>query len=191
MLIVVKHRDLHARLELGLDFEALRALDVLKVDAAECRLQRGHGLDHAVDGVGGDFDVEHVDAGELLEQNRLALHHRLRCQRADIAEAEHRGAIGDDRDKVGAGGQRCRFRGIFGNRGAGGSHPRRIGQRKIALVGERLDRLNLKLTRLREPMIRKRRRMEVFRIGRHTFPPRAASTPNLTVSAADLSFAAD
>jgi hypothetical protein len=100
MLIVVKHRDFHARLELGLDLEALRALDVLEVDAAECRLQRGHGLDHAVDGIGGDFDVEHVDAGEFLEQNRLALHHRFRCQRADIAKAEHRGAIGDDRDRL-------------------------------------------------------------------------------------------
>ena len=185
MLIVVKYRDLHARLELRLDLEAFRTLDVLEVDAAECRLQRGHGLDHAVDGIGGDFDVEHVDAGELLEQNRLALHDRFRCQRTDIAEAEHGSAIGDDRDKIGAGGQRCRFRRIFGNRGAGGSHPRRIGQRKVALVGERLDRLNLKLTRLRKPVISKRRRMEIFRIGRHTFS-RGLHRPRINLSMADL-----
>ena len=50
--------------------------------------------------VGVHLDVEHVDAGELLEQDRLALHHRLAGQRADVAEAEHRGAVGDHRDQI-------------------------------------------------------------------------------------------
>jgi hypothetical protein len=49
-----------------------------------------------------DLDVEHVDAGELLEEDGLALHHRLAGQRADGAEAEHRGAVGDHRDQVAA-----------------------------------------------------------------------------------------
>src|SRR5205809_5437969 len=60
MLIVVKHRDLHARLELRLDLEAFRTLDVLEVDAAECRLQRGHGVDDGGDGHGGDLQVKTV-----------------------------------------------------------------------------------------------------------------------------------
>ena len=93
MLVVVEHRDLHALLQLRLDLEAFRSLDVLEIDAAEGRLQRSHGLDHALDGVGGDLDVEHVDAGEFLEQDRLAFHDRLGSQRADIAEPEHRGAV--------------------------------------------------------------------------------------------------
>jgi hypothetical protein len=112
MLIVVEHRNLHALLELRLDLEALRTLDVLEIDAAEGRLQRRHGLDHALDGVGRDFDVEHVDAGELLEQDCLALHDRLRRQRADIAEAEHGRSVGNHRDQIGADGQRSRFRRI-------------------------------------------------------------------------------
>ena len=37
-----------------------------------------------------------VDAAELLEQHRLALHDRHRGLGADVAEAEHRGAVGDD-----------------------------------------------------------------------------------------------
>ncbi len=45
-------------------------------------------------------DREGVDAGELLEQHRLALHHRHRRARADVAEPEHGGAVGDDRDRV-------------------------------------------------------------------------------------------
>ena len=81
----MKHRDLHARFELRLNLEALRAFNVLQIDAAKGGLQRSDGLDHAFDRVGGDFDVEYVDAGKLLEQNRLALHYRLGGQRADIA----------------------------------------------------------------------------------------------------------
>ena len=49
-----------------------------------------------------ELEVEHVDVGELLEQAGLALHHRLAGERADVAEAEHRGAVGDDRDQVAA-----------------------------------------------------------------------------------------
>ena len=37
---------------------------------------------------------------ELLEQHRLALHHGQRCLRADVAEPEHGGSVGDDRDRV-------------------------------------------------------------------------------------------
>ena len=162
MLIVVKHRDLHPRLELCLDLEALRTLDVLEIDAAECRLQRRDRLDHALDGVGGDFDVEHVDAGEFLEQNRLALHHRFRRQRPDIAEAENRGAVRDHGDQIGADRQRGRLGGIGGNRRAGGRDPRRIGQRQVALIGERLDRLDLKLARPRQAVISQCRGMKIF-----------------------------
>ena len=56
--------------------------------------------------VGGDLDVEHVDVGELLEQHRLAFHHRLGGERADIAEAEHGGAVGHHRDQIAAHGER-------------------------------------------------------------------------------------
>ena len=77
MLVVMEHRDLHALLELRLDLKTFRALDVLEIDAAKGRLERCHRLDHALDGVGGDLNVEHVDPGEFLEQDRLALHHGL------------------------------------------------------------------------------------------------------------------
>ena len=47
-----------------------------------------------------EADREGVDRGELLEQHRLALHHRHRRLGADVAEPEHRRAVGDDRDRV-------------------------------------------------------------------------------------------
>ena len=81
-----------------------------------------------------DFDVEDVDAGEFLEQHALAFHHRLGGQRADIAQAQHGGAVGDDGHQVAA---RRVFIGVgridddfFARR----RHARRVGQRQVALV---------------------------------------------------------
>ncbi|KIU01538.1 hypothetical protein QU38_01110, partial [Staphylococcus aureus] len=139
-------RNLHPLLELRLDLEALGRADVFQVDAAEGRLQRGHGLDHALDRVGGDLDVEHVDIGALLEENGFAFHHRLGGQRTDVAKAQHRGAVRHHRHQVGAARQGCGLARIFGDDRAGRSNARRIGQREVALVRQRLDRLDLELT---------------------------------------------
>ena len=46
------------------------------------------------------LDVDGIDPGELLEQDGLALHHRLAGQCANVAQAQHGGAIGDDGDHV-------------------------------------------------------------------------------------------
>jgi hypothetical protein len=94
VLVVVEDRDLHALAQLALDVEALGRLDVFEVDAAEGGLQRGDDVDQLVGVALVDLDVEHVDAGELLEQHALAFHHRLAGQRADVAQAQHGGAVG-------------------------------------------------------------------------------------------------
>jgi hypothetical protein len=57
------------------------------------------------------LQVETVDIGEFLEEDRLALHHRLGRQRTDIAEPQHRRAVGDHRDKVAARGIRAALAG--------------------------------------------------------------------------------
>ena len=57
-------------------------------------------LDDLVGVLGVEADREGVDVGELLEQHRLALHHRHRRLGADVAEAEHGAAVGDDGDGV-------------------------------------------------------------------------------------------
>ena len=147
VLVVVEDRDAHARLQPLLDLEAFRRLDVLEVDAAEGRLQRRDHVDQLVDVRRVDLDVEHVDAGELLEQDRLALHHRLGGQRADVAEAEHRRAVGDHARPGSARGLVGRLGRIGGDRQARGRDARRIGQRQVALVAEGLGRLDLELSR--------------------------------------------
>ncbi len=125
---------------LRLDREALRRLDVFEVDAAQRRLERGDDVDQLVGVLLGQLDVEHVDAGELLEQAALALHHRLAGQRADVAQAQHRGAVGDHAHQVGAAGVLGGERRVVGDRQAGIGHAGRIGERQVALVRQRLGR---------------------------------------------------
>ena len=84
--------------------EALRRLDVFEVDAAEGGLQHLAGADDLVRGRGVQFEIEHVDVGEALEQDALAFHDRLAGEGADIAQSEDRGAVGDDGDQVALGG---------------------------------------------------------------------------------------
>jgi len=92
----MEDRDVELRAQPPFDLKAARGGDVLEVDAAE---GRGHGCDEGddlVDVLGVDAQREGVDAGELLEQHRLALHHWHGRGRADVAEPEHGAAVGDD-----------------------------------------------------------------------------------------------
>ena len=124
----------------GLDLEALGRLDVLEIDAAEGGLERGDGLDQLVRVGLVDLDVEHVDPGELLEQAALALHHRLAGDRADIAEAQHGGAVGDHRHQIALGGVVVGLQRILLDLQAGHRDARAVGQRQIALVAHPLGR---------------------------------------------------
>ena len=172
MLIVVEHRDFHARLELVFDVETLRRLEILQVDAAEGRLERGDHVDHAVALVGVDLDVEYVDAGEFLEQDGLAFHHRLAGERSDVAEPENRGAVRHHGDEVRARGERRRLGRIGRDRLAGGGDPRRIGKREVLLRGERLGRLDLELPRPRQLVKGERTSTQIRgQVGRHESLP--------------------
>ncbi len=161
VLVVVEHRNAHARLERFLDLEALGRLDVLEIDAAEGGLQAGDDLDKPL-GVGlVDLDVEHVDVGELLEQHPLSFHHRLGRQRADVAQAQHGRTVGDDPDQVAAGSVLTCLERIFRDLAAGRRDPRRIGQRQVLGRGQRLGRRNLDLARRRITMVLQRLLVEL------------------------------
>ena len=102
VLVVVEDGNVHQFAQALLDDEALRRLDVLEIDAAERRPEKSHGVDEFVGVFGVDFEIDGIDVGEALEQHRLAFHHRLGGERAEIAEAENGGAVGDDGDQVAA-----------------------------------------------------------------------------------------
>ena len=138
VLIVVEHRDAHALLEAPLDLEALRRLDVLEIDAAERRLQPGHGLDKRTDLLLRHLDVEDVDASKLLEENGLAFHYRLGGERTDVAKPQHRRPVRDHTDQIaprrqpGHGGRIARDL-LAGMRDTG-----RIGECQVRLICHRL-----------------------------------------------------
>src|SRR5690606_36538768 len=85
VLVVVEDGNVHQLAQPLLDDEAFRCLDVLQVDAAGGRAEIAHAVDERVGVLGGDFEIDGIDVGEALEQHRLALHHRLGGQRAEIA----------------------------------------------------------------------------------------------------------
>jgi hypothetical protein len=161
VLVVVEHRDLHPLAQLALDDEALRGLDVLQVDAAEGRLERGDDVDQLVGVALVDLDVEHVDPGELLEQHALAFHHRLAGQRPDVAQPQHRGAVADHRHQVAARGQGAGGVRVVDDRLAGIGHARRVGQRQVALGDHGLGRHHLDLAGRVEAVVLERGLLEV------------------------------
>ncbi len=103
VLIVVEHWNVHAFTQFLLDIETFRRFDVLEVDAAKRRLQRGHHVNEFVRVKLIHFNIKHVDTGKFLEQHALAFHHRFTGQRPDIAQSQHCGAVGDHRHQVATG----------------------------------------------------------------------------------------
>ena len=147
VLIVMKDRNIHQFAQALFDDEAFRRLDIFEIDAAEGRPQKLHGIDELLRVFGADFEVDRVDVREALEQNGLALHHRLRRQRAEIAETQDRGAVGDNRDHVAFDGVIEGPRGILRDGEHRHRDARRIGERQIALRRHRLRRLDGELAR--------------------------------------------
>ena len=76
-------------------------------------------------------DREGVDAAELLEQHRLALHHRHRRARADVAQPEHGGPVGDHGDRVALDRVLEGLVGIVVDRAAHPGDARRVGHREV------------------------------------------------------------
>ena len=145
VLVVMEDRDVHQFAQALLDDEALRRLDVFQVDAAEARAEIAHAIDELVGILGVDLQIDRIDVGEALEQHRLAFHHGLGGERAEIAEAEDRGAVGDDGDEVALRGVVVGEARILGDGQHRHGDARRIGERQVALRRHRLGGDDLEL----------------------------------------------
>jgi len=156
MLVVMKNGNLHALAQLALDIKAVRRLDVFEVDGAKSWLQRGDDVDQLDRVAFVNFDVKHIDAGKLLEQDCLALHHRLGRQGSDVAKTQHGRTVRDDSHKIAARRvleSRIRIAHDFFARR---SYAWRVGQSQIALIGQLLGGCNLQFARRRKLMVFKR-----------------------------------
>ncbi len=153
VLVVVEHRDAHRLAQPLLDVEALRRLDVLQVDPPESRLEQLHHANELVGILGVDFEIEHVDVGEPLEQDALAFHHRLARLGADVAESQHGRPVADHGDKIGPRRVAAHQPWVRLDFAASPGDARRVGQAQIELRGARLRRPNGDLPRLRELVV--------------------------------------
>ena len=156
MLVVVKDRDGHAGLQLFLDVEAVRGLDVLQVYAAEGGLQQFDRADELVRVGGVHLDVEHVDIGEAFEQDRLALHDGIAGQGADVPQPQHGGPVGNHRDKVAPVGVFEGCIGVLFDHPAGGGHAGRVGQAQVGLAEEGFGGHDLDLAGVRLAVVAQR-----------------------------------
>ena len=173
VLVIMEHRNIHAFTAEFFDDKTIGCLDILKVDRPKGRLQRGHNIGQFFGVAFVHLDIETIDIGEFLEQNRLALHHRLGGQRADIAKPQHRGAIADHSHQIAA---RCVFLGrcrIGLDFKAGFGHAGGIGAAQVAAIGQRFGGTNFQLSGLWQRMIIQCRLPCLFlRFVVHTVPGR-------------------
>ncbi len=133
--------------------EAVGSFDVFEVDAAEGRLEQLAELDDLFGIVAVDFDVEYVDVGKALEEDGLALHDGLSGERADVAQAEHGGAVAEHGDQIAAAGVLEGVLRILLDLEAGLGDARRVGQAQIALRAAGLGGCDFNLSRARPIVI--------------------------------------
>ena len=157
VLIVVEDRDLHPLAAQLFDDEAVGGLDVFQVHRAKGRLQRADDFGQLYRVGFVHFDVETVDIGEFLEEDGLALHHRLRGQRADVAKAKDSGAVRDHGDEVALAGIAAGGGGVGLDLKAGLGHAGGVGAGKVAAIGQGLRRADFQLSGLRKFVIVQRR----------------------------------
>ena len=100
MLVVVEDGDVALRLQLLFDLEASGSRDVLQVDAAEGSGDEVDRVDEFIHVLGLDAQGDGIHAAECLEQHALAFHDGHAGFGTDVAEAQHRGTVGDDRAQI-------------------------------------------------------------------------------------------
>ena len=86
--VVVKDGDIDRPLQVVLEGETLRRNDVLQHKSAEAGGQHAHSLNHLVEPLDLQTHGQSVNAGERLEDDRLALHHRQGRLGTDASQAE-------------------------------------------------------------------------------------------------------
>ena len=169
LLVVVPYRDVHLLPEPLEDPEALRLRDVLEVHPAEGGREPLHELDNLVRVLCRDGDRVRIDTAEILEQERLPLHHRETRLGPDVPEAEDPRAIGDDRDVVPLVRELPHFRGVRLDVEARLCDPGRVPDREVLVAPDRdlRDNLDLPLVErvvLRGELLREVRSPQLLRI---------------------------
>ena len=170
MLVVVENRNVHPRATLRFNFKTLRCFYVLKVYAPKCWLHRDDNIDKLGHILLIQLDIETIDTGEFLEQDRFAFHHRFGRQWPDVAKSKHRRSVGHDRNQILTDREFCGLRLIRYNRFTRGRNARRVRKCQVSLVSQWFDRLNFELTGPWIAVIKESARFQILRDVVHSPP---------------------
>ena len=134
MLVVVEHGDVQALFEFALHLKAAGRANVLQVDAPKGAGNQLDGVDNLIHVLGADAKREGVNPGKGLEQGALALHHRHARLGADVPQAQHGGAVGDNGHQIPTAGVLIGFVHVLLNLQARGGHAGGVGHGQVLLV---------------------------------------------------------
>ena len=134
VLIVVEDGNVALFLQLPLNLKAPGGGDILQIHAAEGAGDQINGVYKLVHILGFDAQREGVHIAEGLKQHALALHNGHSGLRADVAQAEHGGAVGDDGAQVVAAGELIGLVDILLDLQTGLGHTGGVGQRQVLFV---------------------------------------------------------
>ena len=137
VLVIVHDRAVQGLDELFFELEAARRGDVLQVHGAEAGAQADQGLNDFVHVGGVEDQRDGVKVAEGLEQGGFALHDGQGRAGADVAEAQHGGAVADHNNKALGPGEGLGEFGVGVDGAADLGNTRSVGNGKIALAGER------------------------------------------------------
>ena len=94
------YRNIKFFLQTLLNLEALRSLDILKVDTSECWSDCLYSLDELVWVFLVYLDIKHIDTTVNLEQQALTFHNRLSAHRAYVAQTQNCRTVTDNGNQV-------------------------------------------------------------------------------------------
>ena len=141
----MKHRNVQHLAQAPLDLKTARRRDVLEIDPAKHRRDRLYDQDDLLDILRVQAQRESIHAGELLEQDRLALHHRQRATRPDVTQPQNSRAIRHHRHRVALDRQVPNRLRVARDRPRNARNTRRIRHRKIVTRLQRHARMHLQL----------------------------------------------
>ncbi len=153
VLVIVEYRDVALLDQSTFDLKALWRLDVFQVDTTEGDGDTLDGVDERLWAFRVDFDVEHIDTGETLEQNTLAFHDRLGSQRAQVTQAEDGSAVGNDCYQIALAGVLVGQLWIASDFTYRLGDARAVGQGQVASSRSRLGELDAQFPRTRLSMV--------------------------------------
>ena len=93
VLVIMKNWNVHQFPKLLFDDETFGGFDVFKIDAAKAGPKQSDSIDKFIRVAGIEFQINAVNIGKFLEQDSLALHHRLGRGGTDITKPQNSGTI--------------------------------------------------------------------------------------------------